>query len=127
MKKTNARKRAKHPALNPKYNLKTRTELIDYDYIDKLSEKEKAWLNAFTEEYTNANMNHKGKKLHKSKAMKKDCYNRNNARNRDILTRAKASGQIHYLEDILNESDLNEKLREGLGIVEEGNEGNNNG
>lgn len=75
---------------------------MDYDYLDKLSEKEKEWLNAFTEEYVHANMNHKGKKLHKTQKLKRDCYNRNNARNRCIWTRAKASGMVMDI-DILNE------------------------
>lgn len=103
----------KYPALDPKYNLKSRSELIDYDYIDKLSDKEKEFLNNFTEEFIGANMNHKGKKLHKKKDQIKDCYNRNNARNRDILTRAKASGKFHYMNDIFNsEEELDAKLKE---------------
>lgn len=100
--KRNRRNKSKYPALKPDLNLKTRTDLIDYDYLDKLSDKEKAWLNSFTEEYVGANMKHKGKKFHKTKAMKKDCYDRNNARNRCIYTKAKASGQIDYLEDLKN-------------------------
>ena len=39
-----------------------------------------------------------------SKALKKDCYGKNNARNRDILTRQKAQGQHIYIEEI-KESD----------------------
>ena len=70
------------------------------DYVDKLTDKEKQWLNTFTEEYTNANFNHGKKVLHKTKTQKKDCYDRNNARNRDILTREKAAGTALYLEDI---------------------------
>lgn len=63
--------------------------LIDYDYVGKLSEKDKQWLNKFTEEYTNARFKPvPSQNLHKNKAMRKDCYDRNNARNRDILTKA---------------------------------------
>lgn len=105
MKKTGARKKnrrsqQKYPALDPQYNLKTRADLIDQDYVDKLSESDKDWLNRFNEEYVNANFKHSGKKLHKSDTLKRDCYNRNNHRNRDILTRAKASGSAIYLEDL---------------------------
>lgn len=100
MKKKNRRNSDKYPALKPELNLKTRSDLIDYDYIDKLSDKEKEWLNSFTEEYTCANFNHKGKKLHKTKALKKDCYNRNNQRNRCILTKSKASGKLESIEEI---------------------------
>lgn len=64
-----------------------------------------AWLNKFTDEYVNANINTKNprKNLHKSKALKKDCYDRNNARNRDVITRQKAFNKNLYLEDITSE------------------------
>lgn len=97
-KRPNRRSKQKYPALNPRFNLKTRTDLIDYDYLEKLSDKEKEWLNKFSEEYINASFDKKA--LHKTKALKKDCYDRNNSRNRDILTRSKASGQSLYLEDL---------------------------
>ena len=98
-KKPTKRSKAKYPALDPLLNLKSRIDLIDYDYINNLDPEAKQWLNDFTEEYINANLNHKGKKLHKSKSQKKDCYDRNNARNRDVLTKLKASGRIEYIED----------------------------
>lgn len=94
------RSKSKYPALDPTLNLKTRYELIaDCDYLDKLSDKEKEWLNNFNEEYINANMNHKGKKLHKSKKQKKDCYDRNNSRNRCLLTIKRATGMCTDLEE----------------------------
>ncbi len=106
-KKITRRSQEKYPALIPHLNLKTRFELIDYDYVDELSEEEKEWLNKFTEEYVNANLDSKNlkKNLHKSKKLKKDCYDRNNSRNRDILTRAKAQGKdidFHGLENELS-------------------------
>lgn len=99
-KKVNRRNFNKYPGLNPNFNLKTRVDLIDFDYIDKLSDKEKAWLNNFVEEYNSADFRHKGKKLHSTKKAKRDCYNRNNARNRDIFTKSKASGKLDYYQDI---------------------------
>lgn len=99
IKKKTRRSKVKYPALDPAYNLKTRTQLIDYDYTDQLSEKDKEWLNAFTEEYTNANFAHKGKKIQKKKKHKKDSYDRNNARNRDILTRETAQGKYISLDE----------------------------
>lgn len=97
------RARTKYPALKPELNLKTRYELIDYDYINKLSEKEKEWLNKFTEEYINASLNTENpeQNLHNTDDLKKDCYRRNNARNRDILTRAKASGNHISTDELL--------------------------
>ena len=115
MKKTK-RSSSKYPALDPTLNLKSRYEQIDYDYIKKLSEKEKEFLNNFTEEYTNANFDHSGKRIHKERlinryikcrkktikidASKKDSNDRNNSRNRDLLTKLKASSQAIYIEDM---------------------------
>lgn len=98
----NKRQKAKYPALRPELNLKTRYELLDYDYLDKLTEKEKAWLNDFTEEYVNASLDSKNveNNLHNTEELKKDCYRRNNARNRDILTRAKASGTFVSIDEM---------------------------
>jgi hypothetical protein len=99
----NKREKTKYPALKPELNLKSRYELIDYDYIDKLKEEEKSWLNKFTEEYVNASLDSKNLKnnFHNTDQLKKDCYRRNNARNRDILTRAKASGSYISTDELL--------------------------
>lgn len=97
--------------MKPEFNLKTRHELIaDYDYLKDLSPKEKEWLNKFTKEYVNAEINNKQprKNLHKSKTLKKDCYDRNNARNRCIYTRSKASWNLKFFEDV---SENNKALR----------------
>lgn len=111
--KKGRRSRTKFPALKPELNLRSRYELIDYDYVDKLSDKDKEWLNTFSEEYINANFNHGKKILHKTQPLKKNCYDRNNARNRDILTRAKAAGDVLYLEEIKEtEKGLKEYLDE---------------
>lgn len=112
--KRNRRTEDTYPALKPKLNLKTRTELIDYDYLDKLSPDEKKWLNKFTEEYTNANLDYKNlsNNLHNTKELKKDCTDRNNSRNRDILTRAKASGNAYYLEDLKNNPEYRKQINE---------------
>ena len=97
------RSKTKYPALRPELNLKTRYELIDYDYIDKLSEDEKEWLNKFTEEYVNASLDTKNlqNNFHNTEQLKKDCYSRNNARYRDILTRAKACGNYISIDHLL--------------------------
>lgn len=93
-KKENRRSKQKYPALKPQYNLKIRYELFDQDYIHKLNDEEKEWLNRFNEEYNNANFNHRGNVLHDNPELKKSCYDRNNSRNRDILAKAKASGSL---------------------------------
>lgn len=98
-KKLTRRSKEKYPALVPHLNLKTRFENIDYDYVDKLTDAEKDWLNRFTEEYVNASFKHKNR-VHKKKKDELDSYKRNNDRNKDVLTRAKASGKIYGLEVI---------------------------
>lgn len=131
------RSTTKYPALKPELNLKTRYELIDYDYVNRLSEQEKEWLNKFTEEYTNASLDSKDlhKNLHNTEALKKDCYSRNNARNRDILTRAKASGTHISVDEMrLNkksikisaEMELLEQFDNNLGYFKKPSSGTNN-
>lgn len=103
-KKNNKRNLTKYPALDPKVNLKSRSELLDYDYLHKLDEKELEWLNKFTEEYVHANLNTKEpkKNLHRTKKMRIDCYNRNNSRNRDVLTKGKITNKLDNVDTILD-------------------------
>lgn len=98
--KKTKRSNKRYPALDPAVNLKTRIDLIDYDYIDKLSDKEKEFLNKFTEEYTIASFKKGKKKIHTKKEHEKDAYDRNNSRNRCIYTKSKAYGNLSYLEDL---------------------------
>jgi hypothetical protein len=98
-KKKTKRSVAKYPALRPELNPRTR-----YELLDKLDEDELQWLQDFTEEYVHANFNHPGRRIHKGRKQaqyKKDCYDRNNARNRCIWSRAKAAG-LTVDADILN-------------------------
>jgi len=99
-KKNNRRSNQKYPSLNKGFNLKRRAESLDIDYVDKLSESEKQWLNAFLEEEVNANLNHNGPKINsRSKKNRKRIYDANNARNRDIMSLAKATGTDYQLKD----------------------------
>lgn len=70
-KKQTRRSSSKYPALDPKLNLKTRSDLIEIDYIEKLSEKDKQWLNDFNNEFVNAdfktNVQEGRKRIHKKK------------------------------------------------------------
>lgn len=133
----NKRARTKYPALKPELNLKSRYELIDYDYINSLSDQEKKWLNQFTEEYVNASLdtNMLDNNLHNTDNLKKDCYRRNNARNRDILTRAKASGNHISTDELLlnnkaikmdNEEELLNKIDDSLGDLKKPGTWSNN-
>lgn len=99
--KKNRRNQQKYPSLNRGYNLKSRQEALEIDYVDQLNDEEKAWLNKFNEEFVNDKLNRKQKKknLHNTKKLIKDCDDRNNARNRDILTRIKAAGEDYTLKE----------------------------
>jgi hypothetical protein len=86
------RNKEKFPALNVRRMVSNRREYVDYDYIEGLDDKAKDFLNRFTEEYYIANFNHKGKSVDKTKKAKKDSYDRNNQRNRDLYSKAKVTG-----------------------------------
>jgi hypothetical protein len=110
-KKLSKRSKTKYPALDPSVNLKTRQEEINdvLSYFNKLSPKEKEWMNAFMEEENAVNFNHRGPKLNKSKEDKKRIYNKNNARNRCIYTREKAQDKLGYFERV---EDIEKGLKE---------------
>lgn len=95
-KKKTPRDKVKYPALNPQYSPKVRKEFIDMDYIDQLSDQEKEWLNKFVNEYVGASLDYKNleNNLHNTKKLKKDCTDRNNARNRCMYGIAKANGLV---------------------------------
>ena len=117
MEKKTKRAKVKYSALDPTVNLKTRYELIaDYDYLDKLNDQEKAWLNKFTKEYVNADLDtkRKSKNLHKTDRLKKDCYDRNNARNRCVWTKCKASGKFVSIDEVPKKIIENENYEEFL-------------
>lgn len=93
--KNSKRSKEKTPALDRSRNLKSRSDLIDYDYINKLTKEEKIWLNAFTEGWINADFrNPITDRMFKEDKEKRFCYNMNNARNRCMYTKAKTSGKI---------------------------------
>lgn len=117
-KKQNKRSRSKYPALDPHLNLITRQKQIDYDYLDKLSPSELDFLNRFTKETVGAAVNTENRKKNlyaRTKAKVKECFDSNNARNRDILTRQEAMKMIKDLEEIKEmtknpEDQLNDRI-----------------
>lgn len=100
-KSTNRYKNTKYKALEPEINLKSRYEEIEdiASYAKDLPEEAKDWLNRFTQEYVCANFKHKGEKIHTTEKLRKSCFNRNNARNRDVYTQQKAQNSLNYIED----------------------------
>lgn len=98
LKKKAKRKKAKNSSLDPKYHNLAIHEYLDYDYVKELGDKEKEWLNKFSEEYYRAYFNSDAPKhLHKKKH-RKEIYGSNNARNRCIVSRSKKYLNLDYIE-----------------------------
>jgi hypothetical protein len=119
-KKSNLRSRTKNAALKPHLNLKTRYEEIKdvLSYVDQLNDKEKAWLNSFVSEYINADFKHGGKILHKGKKKRKICTDRNNARNRCELTKARASGHLDSITSLNQEDEAKDNIDNLVDIID---------
>jgi hypothetical protein len=95
-------RRSKNPyrALDPNLNLRSRWEEISdlASYAHKLNPKEKEWLNKFSSEYICAEFGEKP--IHKTKKQRKQIYDKNNARNRCVLTKSHAYGNTLSLSDV---------------------------
>jgi hypothetical protein len=91
-----SRGQVKNPGLSPHYNSKIRQEYIDYDYIHLLTDEQKSMLNQFTEEYYGASLDYENleNNFHNTQDLKKDCTDRNNARNRCIYGIYKATNRL---------------------------------
>lgn len=98
-------RKPKFAGIQPKFHKKSVQQYVDYDYTDKLSDKEKAWLAKFSDEFYGARfVGEESEHLHTSKEQKKAVYNANNARNRDIMC-VKANSVTHFLDEITEEDD----------------------
>jgi hypothetical protein len=108
-----------------KYKLKyanTKIEQMDSlpDYGHKLNEYETAWLSLFLTEYVNGNCpKNKSDNLNNTDALRKDCYLRNNASNRCVMSRAKARNLISYDEEFEGQSTDHTPSDYGLNTVED--------
>jgi len=56
------------------------------------------------QEWLGANLNDSHKQMHKSKKRRKQVFDMNNARNRDLLSYARATGTIADAEDLIEKS-----------------------
>lgn len=98
------RKRDPHAGLNPRMHPMGRREYLDGDYYDKLNDKEKAFMSKFIDEYYGGSLANKDDKvkrrkdLHKTNKLRKECYDRNNARNRDMTIYANIKGKMNRVE-----------------------------
>lgn len=105
----------KTPGLNKNLFSKVKQEYHDIDYAGELTHKEQVWLSQFMEEYLGAQLDEKRlmykyarKAMHKTKRQRKDCFDRNNARQRDIQGLGRAMGTLNGMDrfvlDILDEA-----------------------
>lgn len=123
------RNKLKYPTFEVKRAVVNRREELEVDYLDKLNDEEKAFLNQFQEEWVCANFQNKDKLLDQSDTYRKERYNANNRRNRDLLINAKVRGQItrvesdahlqHYLD--VNETNTNETENALVDYIDEKN------
>lgn len=96
----------KYPALNPRLNAKTRFEVLDMDYLKKLDDAELQFLNQFMAEYVSGAFKkseeggYSSSNLHQTPEERRECYTRNNVRNRCGLTISNATGQTFRCEDM---------------------------
>lgn len=105
------KRRGRWDNLIKKKNLKLRQDYMDVHFLNgvesvtgegqglrPLTEEEKDWLNEFYGEYYNASVNHKSydEQMHDTQEMVKDCYDRNNARNRCLLNKGKAINTVEF-------------------------------
>lgn len=95
----------KTPGLNKNLFSRVKQEYHDLDYSNNLSAKDQVWMSQFMEEYLGAQLDedtlknkYKRKAFHKSKKKRKDCFDRNNARQRDIYGLSRAIGTLDNLD-----------------------------
>ena len=124
-KKTTKRSKVKNASLKKRYNSRVRQENIDMDYLDQLNDIDKnvklpngkmvtelEYMAIFMSEYNNASVPKQSEprkgKIHRTKALIKDCTDRNNWRNNDLISAVRAEnkmvkGDYSSLIDLLDE------------------------
>ena len=70
--------------MSRRHTRKHARDFLDYDYVDKLSEKDRAWLEKFSREFYQINFTNTRKDKHARQADRRRCYNDDNARRRDM-------------------------------------------
>lgn len=91
-------------SLDPNKAPRVRKELLDADYLDKLSPEELKWYAQFTDEWVGGAV-HKTKAgkvragyLHNTQELAKTVYDANNKRNNDVLTVSKANSLLRNID-----------------------------
>ncbi len=105
--KKTRRGETKHNGLKKEFFSKIKQEYHDIDYVDKLSEQEKDWLSRFMNEDLGANLKENresGKAINTDPKHIRDIWARNNARNADLYSKAKATGMLDTPDAIPDDS-----------------------
>jgi uncharacterized FlgJ-related protein len=76
-------KKKKHYDLIPAAMHKQSRDFVDFDYVEKMTEEEKDWLNKFSAEYYNNNFTAENP-VTPDKVARRKYYQRNNERRRDM-------------------------------------------
>ena len=111
---------------------KTRRELLDYDKewlkdLKKNNPEEYKWLAQFTDEYVGASISKDSKgrvkrgHIHDTPELAKDCYDRNNRRNNDVLGVTRANHLAYDIDSQIETQDgwyiTNKELTEDSAIA----------
>jgi hypothetical protein len=96
----------KYPALNPRLNAKTRFEVLDMDYLHKLDDASLEWFNRAMGEYVSGAFkkeedgSYSSSNLHQTVEQRRECYTRNNVRNRCAMTISNATGKTVHCDNV---------------------------
>jgi len=69
----------------------------DFDYVERLSAKEKEFLNQFVAEYYDASFK-EDKPLHKGTRLRRECYRRKNRQNKDVQSILDCGGRMDRVD-----------------------------
>lgn len=87
------RKNSKFPNLDNKLNRINLRQYLDMDYLDKLNDEEKLFLDTFIKNEYTADFSGDNNLINKKKERKK-IYNNNNARNKDYYNFLMIAGRV---------------------------------
>jgi hypothetical protein len=82
----------KRYGLSPYTTRKHAKEFVDFDYLAKLTPRELDWLDKFSREYYQTAFKNTHRDLHNSQTERRELYNTNNARRRDVWTQFTRTG-----------------------------------
>ena len=92
LKKKAKRGSVKYAGLDPRVNRRNIREFLDFDYLDKLTEEEKAFLDDFSKGHYSADF--RETKIFKDEAVRRKIYKTNNDRNADLVSFKKSMNDV---------------------------------